>query len=52
MKEYKALFSHYYGKVSAHWVTFSAYNIESAKASAQRYARDFSLHLDAVKEAA
>lgn len=52
MKEYRALFSHVYGKVSAHWVTFSAYNIELAKAAAQRYARDFSLHLDAVKEAA
>lgn len=52
MKEYKALFSHYYGKVSAHWVTFNAYNIELAKAAAQRHARNFSLHLDTVKEAA
>ncbi len=33
-------------------VTFTAYSIEAAKAAAQRYARDFVLHLDTVKEAA
>ncbi len=33
-------------------VNFTAYSIELAKAAAQRYARDFSLHLDTVKEAA
>ncbi len=33
-------------------VTFTTYNIENAKALAQRYARDFVLHLDTVKEAA
>ena len=51
MREYRALFSHYYGKVSAHWVTFTAYSPQLATAAAQRHARDFSLHLDAVKEA-
>jgi len=52
MKEYKALFSHVYGKVAAHWVTFESYNLQFAKAAAQRHARDFGLHLDTVKEAA
>ncbi len=33
-------------------VTITAYSIELAKAAAQRYARDNSLHLDTVKEAA
>ncbi len=32
-------------------VTFTAYSLESAKAAAQRYARDFVLHLDTVKAA-
>ena len=46
MKNYVAKFN---GKIL---VTFTAYSKQLAQAAAQRYARDWSLHLDTVREAA